>query len=258
MSLEGAILDLDGTVYRGDDLLPGAGDAVRELRAAGASVLFVSNKPIERRERYREKLVRLGVPCEREDLVTSASVTAAFLARHHPDRTAYVVGEEPLREELREAGLAVTDDPVEATVVVASMDRQFDYGTLTDALDAMDEETPFVATNPDRTCPVEGGEIPDAAGMIGAIEGVTGRDLDRLLGKPSETMLETAVAELGVDPGDCLVAGDRLETDIEMGVRAGMTTALVLTGVTDREDLEAASVSPDYVLDSLGGVRELL
>jgi len=245
-------------VYRGDTLIPGADDGIATLRERGVSVLFVSNKPIERRERYAEKLRRLGVPCDPADVVTSATVTADFLARHHPERVCYVVGEEPLREQLRDVGLDVTDDPRETTAIVASMDREFDYATLSDALDAMDEGTLFVATNPDRTCPVADGEIPDAAGMIGAIEGVTGRELDRVLGKPSETMLDTAVAKLGLDPEECLLVGDRLETDIEMGSRAGMTTALVLTGVTDRTDLDGTSTRPDYVIDSLGAIGEIL
>lgn len=258
MEPEGAILDLDGTVYRGDDLLPGADDGVADLRAAGASVLFVTNKPVDRRSEYTAKLDRLGVPCDDGDVITSATVTADFLATHRPDSVSYVVGEEPLREELRAAGLAVTDDPAAATVVVASMDRAFDYATLADALAALDDETLFVATNPDRTCPVADGEIPDAAGMIGAIEGVTGRDLDRLMGKPSETMLRAASRRLGADPGDCLVVGDRLETDIAMGNRAGMTTVLVLTGVTDRGDLADSDVEPDHVVESLGAVGEVV
>jgi arabinose operon protein AraL len=258
MIINGAILDLDGTVYRGDTLLPGADDAIATLRDRDVSMLFVSNKPIERREQYAEKLGRLGVPCESTDVVTSATMTADFLARNHPESVCYVVGEQPLRKQLRDAGLAVTDDPDETTAIVASMDREFDYATLSDALDAMDDETLFVATNPDRTCPVADGEIPDAAGMVGAIEGVTGRELDRVMGKPSETMLNTALTKLDLDPAECLLVGDRLETDIEMGNRVGMTTVLVLTGVTDRADLDGASTRPDYVIDSLGAIQEAL
>lgn len=258
MTFEGAILDLDGTVYRGDALVPGANDGVATLRDRGTSVTFVTNKPIERRAQYRDKLDRLGVPCETDDVITSATVTADFLARNHPESVSYVVGEEPLREELRSVDLDVTDDPDRATVVVASMDRSFDYETLSDALYALDDETLFVATNPDRTCPVADGEIPDAAGMIGAIEGVTARELDRVMGKPSDAIVETAVERLGSDPDNCLLVGDRLETDIAMGNRVGMTTVLVLSGVTDRTDLESASVQPDHVVESLGVVDEVL
>ncbi|WP_115863390.1 HAD-IIA family hydrolase [Halorussus litoreus] len=264
-SVEGAVVDLDGTFYRGDALIDGADDGVAALRDRGASVLFVTNKAIDRRARYREKLVDLGVPCTLEDLLTSATITADFLAREHPDRAVFVVGEEPLREELRAEDLAVTSDPEEAGVVVASMDREFDYATLSDALAALDDDTPFVATNPDRTCPVADGEIPDAAGMIGAIEGVTGRELDRVLGKPSATTIEAAMGRVSdatghdrADPANCVMVGDRLETDIAMGDRAGMTTVLVLSGVTDRGDLDDASVEPDHVIESLAEIEEVL
>jgi len=265
--VEGAVVDLDGTVYRGDALIDGADEGVAALRDRGASVLFVTNKAIDRRERYREKLVDLGVPCTLEDLLTSATITADFLAREHPDRPVFVVGEEPLREELRAVDLSVTGDPELAEVVVASMDREFDYATLSDALAGLDDDDDalFVATNPDRTCPVADGEIPDAAGMIGAIEGVTGRELDRVLGKPSATTIEAAMGRVAdatgrdhADPADCVMVGDRLETDIAMGERAGMTTVLVLSGVTDRADLDDAPVEPDHVIESLGEIEEVL
>lgn len=252
-----AILDLDGTIYEGDALLEGADRAVRELREAGSDVLFLTNKAINRRRDYSEKLTRLGVPASREDVVNSGWVTARYVSEQHPDGEAFVIGEPPLVEELNEAGVETTTD-TPGDLLVASMDRQFDYGKLDLALRTLGSDTPFLATNPDRTCPTENGLIPDAAGMIGAVEGVTGRTVDEVLGKPSPTMLETALTELRVDPGDCLLAGDRLETDIRMGERAGMTTVLVLSGVTDRADLADASVEPDHVVDSLAGLGETL
>ncbi|WP_434531516.1 HAD-IIA family hydrolase (plasmid) [Haloarcula sp. NS06] len=256
--MRSAIVDLDGTVYRGEELLPGADEGISLLRNGDLDVLFVTNKPIERRDRYCEKLNDLGVPCSSDDLITSATVTADYLSQRHPESVSYVVGEDPLRDELRAADLALTDDPADASVVVASMDREFDYTTLSDSLAAIDEETLFIATNPDRTCPVSDGEIPDAAGMIGAIRGVTGHQLDDMMGKPSETIMRTATTRLGVEPDRCLMIGDRLETDIEMGNRAGMTTVLVLTGVTDPSDVEESPVQPDHVIDSLGDIDEVV
>lgn len=254
---EAAILDLDGTVYRGDALVDGADGAIRSLRENGMEVLFVTNKAIDRRRDYSEKLTRLGVPASRDDVVNSGWVTARYVTEHHPDSEAFVIGEPPLVEELHEAGVETTTD-APGELLVVSMDREFDYRKLDLALRTMHAETPFLATNPDRTCPTENSAIPDAAGMIGAVEGVTGRTVDEVLGKPSTTMLETAFDELGVDPGDCLLAGDRLETDILMGEHAGMTTVLVLSGVTDRADLATASVDPDYVVDSLADIGDVL
>lgn len=255
---EGAVVDLDGTVYLGSRLIPGADDGVAALRAAGLGVVFFTNKAIDRRETYCEKLSGLGVPAESEDVITSAAMTAEYLAAHHPDEPVFVVGEAPLREELEERGLRLTDEPDETGVVLASMDRRFDYGRLTDALHAMEGAAAFVATNPDRTCPTADGEIPDCAAVVGAIEGATGREVETVVGKPSTTAIDVAATRLGVEVDRCLMVGDRLETDVLMGNRAGMTTVLVLSGVTDRETLRGSSTRPDHVVDSLADIGTVL
>lgn len=255
---EGAIVDLDGTVYLGDSLISGADRGVAALRESGAAVLFVTNKAIERRAVYRDKLGKLGVPARTEDVMTSSAMAGSYLAEHHPRARVFVVGETPLRRELADHDVRLTDDPDEAAVLLASMDRQFDYDRLTDALHAMDDDTVFLATNPDRTCPTENGEIPDCGAMVGAIEGATGHELHGVLGKPSQTAIDAASTALGVASERCLVVGDRLETDVRMGNRAGMTTVLVLTGVTDRKTLERSSIRPDHVVDSLADVGEVL
>ena len=254
---EAAVLDLDGTVYLGDGLIPGVDAAIRRLRRRVGPVRFLTNKAIARRQDYCEKLNGLGIDVERRHIVNSGWVTARYVNDHHPDATAFVVGESPLVEEFRDAGVETTTD-APGDLVVASMDREFDYDDLDLALRTLDGEAPFLATNPDRTCPTESGAIPDAAGMIGAIEGVTGQSVDEVLGKPSPRMIETTLGAVGVDPAGCLMIGDRIETDILMGNRAGMTTVLVLSGVTDRGMIPAADTQPDYVLDSLAGIDEVL
>lgn len=257
-AIEGALFDLDGTVYLGDDLIPGADRVVERLRSDGVDVGFLSNKAIDRRSVFSTKLTDLGVPADETSVVNSASITANYLAKVHPDDAIFVVGEPPLSEELDERGLQLTDDPDETDVLLASMDRGFDYATLTDALNAMDDDTAFLATNPDRTCPVADGEIPDCAAMVGAIEGATGQELDRVLGKPSQTTVDAAAELLGVPLERCLMVGDRIETDILMGNRAGMTTVLVMSGVTDRDQLAAADTQPDYVVESIADLGEVL
>lgn len=254
---DAAILDLDGTVYLGDGLVPGAAEAIEELRNRGIPVLFLTNKAIERRADYSEKLQSLGVPATREDVINSGWVTARYAAEEYPDREAFVVGEEPLIEEFERAGIDVVRNRP-GDLLVVSMDRAFTYEKLELAMETVDDGAPFLATNPDRTCPTESGPIPDAAGMIGAIEGVTGRSLDAVLGKPSATMLETAGRRLDVAPEDCLLVGDRLETDVAMGERAGMTTVCVLSGVTDRATLADSDASPDYVLESIADIGRVL
>jgi arabinose operon protein AraL len=255
---EAAVLDLDGTVYLGDSLIPGVDAAIERLREVVGPVRFLTNKAIARRRDYSEKLTRLGIDADRSHVVNSGWVTAKYVGDQFPESEAFVVGEAPLVEELHDAGVDTTTD-TPGDLVVASMDRAFDYDDLDTALRTLeDEETPFFATNPDRTCPTESRPIPDAAGMIGAIEGVTGRTVDEVLGKPSPRMIETTLGAVGVDPEACLMVGDRIETDILMGERAGMTTVLVLSGVTDREMIPDASANPDYVLESLAGIEDVL
>lgn len=254
---DAAIVDLDGTVYRGDRLVAGADDGVRTLRESIPAVLFLSNKAIERRGDYAAKLTSLGIPAGREDVINSGWVTARYVAEHYDDRVAYVVGEPPLVDELREAGVETTQD-TPGELLIVSMDRSFTYEKLDLAMQTIDTGAPFLATNPDRTCPTETGAIPDAAGMIGAVEGVTGRSVEKVLGKPSPVVVEVAVEWIQAEPEHCLLVGDRLETDIAMGQRAGMTTVLVLSGVTDEADLAGASVAPDHVIDSLADIEEVL
>ncbi len=254
---EAAVLDLDGTVYLGDVLVPGADTAVETLREAVGPVRFLTNKAIDRRRDYSEKLCRFGIDAHRSDVVNSGWVTAQYVSEQCPDAVAFVIGEPPLVDEFHDAGVETTTD-ASGDLVVVSMDRGFDYDDLDVALRTLDGEVPFLATHPDRTCPTESGAIPDAAGMIGAVEGVTGRTVDEVLGKPSSRMVQIALDEVGADPAECLMVGDRIETDILMGERAGMTTVLVLSGVTDRETIPDADAAPDYVLDSLADIDEVL
>jgi HAD superfamily hydrolase (TIGR01450 family) len=252
----GFLFDLDGTVYLGERLVPGAREAIAALRAEARRVCFLSNKPIQSRADYAAKLTRLGVPAALDDVINSSYVLAQYLAREAPGARCFVIGEPPLVEELRAAGLAPVDD-ARVDYVVVAFDRTFDYRKLDVALQAVKRHgARLVGTNPDRTCPVEGGEIPDAAGMIGAVEGVTGRRVDPVVGKPSPIMLRVALDRLGLLAADCAVVGDRLETDIEMGRAAGLGTILVLTGITRAGDPEIARWRPDHVVGSLDELRD--
>ena len=251
----GYIFDLDGTIYLGERAIPGAPETVRCLRQAGCRVTFVSNKPLQPRERYAEKLTRLGIPTDPADVLTSAHVLGRWLAAQAPGAPVFVVGEPPLLAELAGFGLHITNDTrhsEEADFVVAAFDRTFDYGKLNTAFQAIRRGARFVATNADRTCPVEGGEIPDAAAVIGAIEGCTGVKVELVAGKPSSLIVEAGLARMGgLSPQQCLVVGDRLETDVVMAQRAGAASAVVLTGITRREDLAHSAIQPDYVLESV-------
>ncbi|HEY3101589.1 MAG TPA: HAD-IIA family hydrolase [Methylomirabilota bacterium] len=247
-------MDLDGTVYLGEALVPGAAEAIAALRADGRRVVFLSNKPLQTRAEYAAKLTRLGVAAEAEDVINSSLVLARHLATLDAGAPVFVIGEPPLVAELAAHGFEVRQDERVRWVVIA-FDRTFDYAKLNTALQAVRRGARLIATNPDRTCPVEGGEIPDCAGMMAAVEAVTGETVSVIVGKPSPIILEVALARLGVDARDAAIVGDRIETDIVMGKRLGLATVLVLSGVTRADDPRVAEIAPDLVLPS---IRDLI
>ena len=250
----GWLFDLDGTVYRGEKLIPGATEVIGALRAAGRRVAFLSNKPIQTRADYADKLTRLGIPTTAEEVVNSSLVLARHLARLDPGTTCFVIGEPPLIRELEAHGFQVRHDHQVNWVVIA-FDRTFTYAKLNTALQAVKRGARLIATNPDRTCPVADGEIPDCAGMIAAVEAVTGKAVELIVGKPSPFMLEVALEVLGLPAAETVIVGDRIETDVKMGKGLGLGTVLVLSGVTDAADRRIADLKPDHVLRS---IRDLL
>ena len=250
----GWLFDLDGTVYLGEALIPGADRVIATLRADGRRVAFLSNKPLETRADYARKLTRLGIAAGPEDVINSSLVLARHLAILDSGAPVFVIGEPPLMAELRAHGFEVRRDHRVRWVVIA-FDRTFDYAKLNTALQAVRGGARLIATNPDRTCPTADGEIPDCAGMMAAVEAVTGACVEIVVGKPSPIILGVALDRLGVTAADCVIVGDRIETDVVMGQRHGLTTVLVLSGVTRAGDPRIAEIAPDAVLAS---IRDLI
>lgn len=248
---EAYIFDLDGTIYLGDGLLPTVQETLHQLRAAGRRVVFLSNNPTRPRSDYAAKLNRLGVPTPVEDVINSSAVMVDFLQRRMPGARLFVVGEQSLLDELTAAGFALSREAGAIEAVIASFDRTFTYEKLQIAFDAIRAGARFFATNADRFCPVPGGGEPDAAAMIAAIEACTGTPVEAVVGKPSRFMSEAILARLGIPASRCLITGDRLETDVQMGLNAGMDAALALTGATPAAAAAASDIRPTYVIERL-------
>jgi 4-nitrophenyl phosphatase len=259
MASRGAIVDLDGTVYRGGSLLPGARTGLDTLREAGHAIQFVSNNPVKSSAEFADRLADLGVAADPDEIVSAAGATATALERTHPDARLFVIGSRGLCSVLEDRGFALVDDPKACDVLVASYDRGFDYDDMTDGLRAIEAGAAFVGTDPDRTIPAEDGRaVPGSGAIVNALAGVVDRDPDWIAGKPSATMAETALDRLDCAPQNCLVIGDRLDTDVAMGERHGMATVLVLTGVTDRATLAESDIDPDHVIEGLGDIGSVL
>ena len=253
---EGYVFDLDGTIYLGDELLPGAERLILKLRELGKRIIFLSNNPTKDPKMYSEKLGKLGLETPASEIVNTIVTMTEWLLQNHPDATVFPISEEPLKNSLEEAGIRMSEDPEEIDIVIASYDRGFEYRKLQIAFDAIwfYERAMLVTTNPDRYCPFPGGRgEPDAAAIVGAIEACTGAECQVNVGKPDPIMLEAIMDLIELDPKECVTTGDRLYTEIRMAKGAGMPSAVVLTGETTAEDLAGESEEnlPDYTLDRI-------
>ena len=248
------IFDMDGTIYLGDQLLPGAARLVHELRRREIPVRFLSNNPTKDPEQYATKLAGLGLPTEVADIANTVVTTTRWLLEHHPDAVVFPIAEEPLKRALAAAGIRMSEDPAEIDIVIASYDRGFDYRKLQIAFDAIwfHRRAFLIQTNPDRFCPFPGGRgEPDCAAMTAAIEAATNTRCQVSLGKPSPIMLREAMHGLDARVEHSVMVGDRLQTDIQMALDTGMKSALVLTGEATAADVRALGSSslPTFVLD---------
>ncbi len=248
------VFDLDGTIYLGEALLPGAGRLITALRDLDRPVRFLSNNPTKDPQQYADKLEALGLPTPVDDIVNTVVVMTRWLLDNAPDAVVFPIAEGPLIRAFEQAGIRMSEDPSEIDIVVASYDRGFEYRKLQIAFDALwfHRRARLVATNPDRYCPMPGGRgEPDCAAVVAAIEACTGATCEVNVGKPDPAILHTALAGLTVDPARAVMVGDRLSTDIRLAREAGAASALVLTGDTQRDELHGlpAAQAPDFVLE---------
>jgi HAD superfamily hydrolase (TIGR01457 family) len=248
------IFDLDGVIYRGSEPQPEAKETVARLRSNGDLVFFLTNNSTQTRQQYSEKLSGMGIPTPPDDIMTSGCATALYLAESGGSgKRAYVVGEEGVREELKAVGIHVVEEEP-ADYVVVGLDRQFTYEKLLRAQQAILHGTQFIATNRDVTYPLEEGlVIPGGGSIVAAIEAASGT-IPRVIGKPEIYSVRMILEKAGARTEDAVVVGDRLDTDILAGRRAGTQTVLVLSGVSTREDAESAppEMHPDVIIERLG------
>jgi HAD superfamily hydrolase (TIGR01450 family) len=249
----GYVLDLDGTIYLGDELLPGAASTLARIRRAGSRVIFLTNNPLRSAASYAARLRRLGVPAAESEIVTPLGVLTSYLSLKHPAASVLTVAEPLVDRTLRSAGFAVTTEPAAAQVVVVSFDRGFGYPKLLRAFRAVRlHGAVIVATNPDPFCPTPDGGLPDCAAMLAAVEACTGSRAEAVLGKPGPEMAAEVHRRLRVPAGEAAMVGDRLLTDVAMSRALGMTSVLVLSGATAAAEVAGSRVQPDYVIDGIG------
>jgi HAD superfamily hydrolase (TIGR01457 family) len=246
------LVDLDGVLVRGSAPLPGAPEALSKLQKLGRVVVFSNNSTRSRRA-FAERLQALGFEITPEMIVSSAFIAVRYLLERSGPSSVYAIGEEGLREELTAAGHELVS-PEGADFVVAGLDRGFRYEQLTEALQALLRGATFIAANADPVYPTAEGLIPGAGAIVGAIRGM-GYPPAEIVGKPSPIAFRVAMETAGVkNAKECLVIGDRLDTDIEGAVRAGIDSVLVFTGVTRPEDLIHSETQPTFTAESFAAL----
>lgn len=249
------LFDLDGTVYLGDELLPGARELLAYLDENSRPYYFLTNNSSRSRADYSRKLAGYGLIASEEKIFSSGMATAIYLKKRKPGARIYLVGTPSLEEEFRAYGFElVENDP---DYLVLGFDTTLTYQKIRVLADFVVEGRPYIATHPDINCPTPGGFMPDIGAMMALIKTSTGRDADVIVGKPHAPMVEAIVEQTGFEPEQLTMVGDRLYTDIALG-EAGILTVLVLSGEAKLEDLVSAPHQPDLVCENLGELLEIL
>ena len=254
------ILDMDGVLYRGAEVLPGVKELLDALTLRERPVMLATNNSMSTPEAYERKLAAMGLDIPASAVITSALATRDYLLQRLPEGTGiYVIGMPALREQLFEGTPfhPVQYGEEQPAAVVIGLDLEFTYAKLKAAHEAIQRGALFIATNADTTLPTEAGLVPGAGSIVAALAAATGQR-PIVIGKPETPMLETAMTRMGAPPEETVMLGDRLDTDILAGERAGMLTVLVLTGVSTREDLSLAEALPDVVVSDLPSLVEAI
>ncbi len=250
------LLDMDGTFYLGDKLLPGSARFVAEMEKSEKEFVFLTNNSSKSRKDYLKKLSHMGFDFSLDRVMTSGEATIRYLKKDGDMPTVYLVGTENLQQEFSEAGLTLTDQMPD--VAVLGFDTGLTYEKLWKLCDFVRQGIPFIATHPDFNCPIAGGVMPDIGGMIAFVKACTKKAPDVIIGKPNRFIVEAAAQKFNIPLSQIAMVGDRLYTDIAIGKEAGITSVLVLCGETKQADLLHSDIQPDYQFENLGALADAI
>lgn len=250
------LLDMDGTLYLGDSVIDGAFDFIETIRSTGRDFIYLTNNSSRAAEDYVVRMRSLGFPCEEENVFTAGMATGLHLRSHYAGKRVYLVGTEAFRKELLSYGVNLCEQ--DADVVVVGFDRELTYEKLEKATDFLREGAAFLAANMDLVCPLDGGRVlPDCGSICALLTSATGR-VPQYLGKPDRTMVDILSEERGIPNGQIAVVGDRLYTDIAVGINAGAVSICVLSGESSQEDIDSSKYTPDIIFPSVKEIGEYL
>ena len=247
MELKALVIDLDGSVYHGDHLIENADEALNLLNKK-YTILYLTNNSTATRVDYAQKLEQLGIPCHKDQIVSSGYAAAKYIKHHYAQSRVYVIGERGLKRELIEQGLHSCEE--ECDIVLVGLDKDFNYKKMGTALNFLLKGASLIATNIDSVLIRKEAIVPGAGALVASLETASGKRAI-VTGKPSAFIADLIVKKLRVKPHEILIVGDNLKTDILMGITSGMRTALVLTGVSKLSDIDQLHIRPDYIMNSI-------
>lgn len=251
-SLKSFLIDMDGVLVRGPNLIPGADVFIEQLKSQGRKFLVFTNNSLRTPKDLSHRLKRIGLQVPADHIYTSALATARFLNNQRPKGTAFVIGESGLMEALHDVGYAVTD--LQPDYVVVGDTDFYDHPRITKAVQLVHDGARFIATNPDATSPGEAGIVPATGALVALIEKATGHQA-YFVGKPNPLMMRTALHQIQEHSENAVMVGDRMDTDIIAGIESGLETILVLTGVTRREDVDRYPYRPARIVESVSAIE---
>lgn len=242
------LLDLDGTVYFGNRLIDGAKEGVERMRR-NKRVIFLTNNSSATRDFYVNKLNKMGFNVTKNDIYTSANATQDWLKINRPHSSLYVIASPEVKDEFESAGLNVNSE--QPDTVVLTFDKTLDYKKLARGCELIKKGAYYIATHPDMTCPVDGGDLPDIGSFMLLIEGTTGRTPDVICGKPYGIIADCVEKMTGIPLCRTAMIGDRLSTDMRFAVDNGLKSVLTLTGETTMNDYNSGKLKVDKIIDSI-------
>lgn len=250
------LLDMDGTIYLGNELIQGAKEFLKAIREAGKRYIFLTNNSSKSKDIYVEKLRGLGIDASPEEIFTSGEATTSYLKKQKKAARIYLLGTESLEEEFRKEGFIIEKERnKDIDYVVLGFDTSLTYEKIWGACEYIAEGVDYIATHPDINCPLAGGKfMPDAGAMAALIHASTGKK-PKVIGKPNRETVESIISKYSLEKEDLIMVGDRLYTDIKMGEKSGISTALVYSGETKEEDYKKSEIKADYTFNS---VKEMI
>ena len=250
------ILDMDGTIYLGNELFSFTKDFLKKVEETGREYYFFTNNSSKSQQDYIEKLERFGIRIKRQQMMTSTHVISRYLKQHYEGKSVYVVGTLSLIQEFQYFGINVTEE--DPDIVVLGFDTTLTYEKLSKACHYIRNGCTYFGINPDWNCPIEGGAfIPDCGSIAKLIEASTGR-FPEFFGKPSKHTLDYIIQQTGYEPDEIAIVGDRLYTDIAVADQSDVTSILVLSGESTREDVKTSDVKPNVILEDLSEITKML